>query len=63
MYEKLSPREKEVFWLISEGLSNKEIAAKLFISPHTTWKHREHIFRELGVNKAFEIIKLAGKIK
>lgn len=63
MYDKLTKRQKEVFWLISEGFSNKEIAAKLFISPYTSWKHRENIYRRLEVNTVFEIIQLANKIK
>ncbi|MFC1961357.1 LuxR C-terminal-related transcriptional regulator, partial [Chloroflexota bacterium] len=46
----LSPRELEVLSLIAEGLSNQEIAQKLFITAGTVKKHANNIFGKLGVN-------------
>jgi DNA-binding CsgD family transcriptional regulator len=46
---KLSPREFEVAWWVSEGKSNAAIAAILGISPRTVQKHVENIFERLGV--------------
>jgi DNA-binding CsgD family transcriptional regulator len=45
----LSEREIEVVRLIAGGLTNKEIAEKLFISPHTVITHRKNITAKLGI--------------
>jgi len=45
----LTRREREVAALLAQGLSNKEIAAKLVISPRTAESHVEHILAKLGV--------------
>ena len=46
--QKLTEREKEVARLVMEGLSNKEIAAKLFVSVHTVKANLEHIYEKLN---------------
>lgn len=46
----LSPREKEVLALISEGKNNREIAAMLYISDHTVKNHVTKIFQKMGVS-------------
>ncbi len=48
--QKLTEREKEVARLVMEGLSNKEIAAKLFISVHTVKANLEHIYEKLNIS-------------
>jgi DNA-binding NarL/FixJ family response regulator len=45
----LSPRESEVLALLAEGLSNREIGKRLFISEVTVKVHIRHIFEKLGV--------------
>lgn len=42
----LSPRERDVLELLVQGLSNKQVAAALFISPRTAEKHRAAIYRK-----------------
>jgi DNA-binding CsgD family transcriptional regulator len=47
--EGISDREKEVLRLVAVGLTNKEIADKLFISAHTVITHRKNITAKLGI--------------
>jgi DNA-binding CsgD family transcriptional regulator len=47
--EGISDREKEVLRLVAVGLTNKEIADKLFISAHTVITHRKNISAKLGI--------------
>jgi DNA-binding CsgD family transcriptional regulator len=54
----LTPREIEVLRLLSEGLANKEIAARLSFSTHTAKFHVESILRKLGaVNRAEAVME------
>jgi len=52
----LTRREKEIMALVSQGLSSKEIASKLFISTHTVESHRKHILRKLSVKNSPEMV-------
>jgi DNA-binding NarL/FixJ family response regulator len=58
-YETLSDREREVFQLIAEGKTNKDIAALLFISPSTVETHRARLMEKLDVHSAAEIVLYA----
>jgi len=58
-YTTLSDREREVFELIAEGKTNKDIAALLFISPSTVETHRARIMEKLDVHSAAEIVLYA----
>lgn len=55
----LSEREKEVLGLIVEGLSNKLIAAKLFVSTRTVDAHRYKIMQKLKVKNTAEMVRIA----
>jgi len=57
--QELSVREREVLVLIAEGSSNKEIAARLFISVRTVETHREHIMRKLEIHNTAGLTKYA----
>jgi HD-GYP domain-containing protein (c-di-GMP phosphodiesterase class II) len=46
----LSPREVEVLRLIARGLSNREIASQLDVSPHTARHHVRHVYDKIGVS-------------
>ncbi len=62
LYETLSQREQEVFRLLAEGLTSKEIAIKLFISPKTADNHRSNINYKLGLQGTVELIRYAVKL-
>lgn len=50
--EPLSTREKEIVTLVVKGLTNKEIAERLFLSVHTVITHRRNIARKLEIHSA-----------
>ena len=59
----LTPREREIFSLLSEGLSNAEISRRLFIAPSTTKIHVRHVFRKLGVNNRVQAVLRARALE
>jgi two-component system, NarL family, response regulator NreC len=58
-YQALSEREREIFQLIAEGHSNKEIAELLSVSPSTVETHRTHILQKLDVHSTAELVLYA----
>ena len=58
-FESLSEREREVFQLVAEGHSNKEIAELLSVSPATIETHRGHILQKLDVHNTAELVLYA----
>lgn len=59
IYVKLTPREREILQLISEGKNTKEIARHLSISIKTVETHRRHIKKKLKVESIAELTKIA----
>lgn len=57
----LTAREKEIIELISEGLSNKEIAARLHIATHTVKSHVHNILEKLALGSRLQIAAFARK--
>lgn len=57
----LSVREQEIITLIAEGLTNGQIAEKLFLSTHTVNTHRKNIMQKLGVKNTASIVMYAVK--
>jgi DNA-binding NarL/FixJ family response regulator len=55
----LSAREKEVLHFLVEGLSNKEIADKLFISSKTVDNHRANILKKLNLKNNVQLVRFA----
>lgn len=61
-YGALTAREQEVMRLVAEGLSSKEIADKLCISPKTVENHRARIMTKLDLRNTVELIRYAARI-
>ena len=55
----LTAREKEVLALIAEGMTNHEIAEKLFVSPLTVDSHRKNLLAKFGVKNTAAMVKVA----
>ncbi len=58
-YGQLTPREREVFHLIAEGCTTKEIAKKLEISVKTAENHRGRVLEKLDVRNTAELVRYA----
>jgi DNA-binding NarL/FixJ family response regulator len=58
-FDPLSPRETEVVKLIAEGLSSREIAEVLIISPKTVERHRANVLEKLGMRDRVDITRYA----
>nr|HID58052.1 response regulator transcription factor [Desulfobacterales bacterium] len=61
-YERLTPREQEIMRLVAQGLSTKQIASKLFISPKTVENHRTKIMEKLQLDNLISLVKYAAKL-
>lgn len=59
----ISPRELEVLELMAEGLSNAEIADKLFVSLNTIKTHSSKIFEKLNVKRRTQAVEMAKRIR
>jgi DNA-binding CsgD family transcriptional regulator len=56
----MTDSELAVARLVALGLSNREVAERLFLSPHTVSSHLRHVFAKLGVNSRVELTRLAA---
>ena len=58
----LSEREREVLELIAAGSTNREIAQRLYLSPHTVKEHTSALYRKLGARNRAEAVQRAQRI-
>ena len=54
----ITPRELEILGLIAGGLSNREIAARLFVSENTVKTHSSRVFDKLGAKRRTQAVQL-----
>jgi DNA-binding CsgD family transcriptional regulator len=57
----LTPTELDVVRLVSEGLANKDIATRLFISPRTVQTHLTHVYTKLGLTSRVQLAQEAAR--
>jgi DNA-binding CsgD family transcriptional regulator len=55
----ITPRELEILALIAAGLSNREIAARLFVSENTVKSHSSRVFDKLGAKRRTQAVQIA----
>jgi two-component system response regulator NreC len=58
-YDGLTEREREILTWIAQGLSNQQIAEKLYISIKTVQTHRAHVLEKLGLHDRTELVRYA----
>jgi DNA-binding CsgD family transcriptional regulator len=57
----LTPAERDVVRLVSEGLGNNDIAARLFVSPRTVQSHLTHVYAKLGLSSRVQLAQEAAR--
>jgi DNA-binding CsgD family transcriptional regulator len=60
-WESLTPTEHDVVRHAAEGLGNKDIAERLFISPRTVQTHLTHVYAKLGLASRIQLIQESGR--
>lgn len=62
-YDSLTPREREVFPLVTCGLLNKQIAAELGASEKTIKVHRAHVMHKMNAGSLADLVRMAEKLQ
>jgi predicted ATPase/class 3 adenylate cyclase/DNA-binding CsgD family transcriptional regulator len=57
----LTPTERDVVRLVSEGLGNNGIATRLFVSPRTVQSHLTHVYTKLGLTSRVQLVQEAAR--
>jgi predicted ATPase/class 3 adenylate cyclase/DNA-binding CsgD family transcriptional regulator len=57
----LTPTERDVIRLVSDGLANKDIATRLFVSPRTVQTHLTHVYTKLGLTSRVQLVQEAAR--
>jgi len=61
-YGRLTPRERQVFSLVTSGMLNKESASELGISEKTIKVHRARVFQKMGARSLPDLVRMAGAL-
>jgi len=59
----ITPRELEILELIAEGLSNKEIATRVYVSENTVKTHSSRVFDKLGARRRTQAVQLGKELR
>jgi DNA-binding CsgD family transcriptional regulator len=60
-WDALTPTEHDVVRLVNEGLANKDIATRLFVSPRTVQSHLTHVYNKLGISSRVQLVQEAAR--
>ena len=58
---RLTPTERDVVRLSSEGLTNHDVATRLFVSPRTVQTHLTHVYTKLGLTSRVQLVHEAAR--
>jgi DNA-binding CsgD family transcriptional regulator len=58
-WSSLTEVERTIADRVAEGLTNRQVAARMFLSPHTVAFHLRHVFRKLGITSRIELARLS----
>jgi DNA-binding NarL/FixJ family response regulator len=56
--DQLTPQELQIAQLVADGLSNREVGERLFLSPRTIGSHLYRVFPKLGITSRIELVRL-----
>ena len=59
----ITPRELEILGLIAQGLSNREIAERVFVSENTVKTHSSRVFDKLGARRRTQAVEIGKRLK
>ena len=60
-WDELSPQEVQIASMVTQGLTNREIGERLFISHRTVGSHLYRMFPKLGISSRTELLRLAAE--
>jgi DNA-binding CsgD family transcriptional regulator len=60
-FSSLTGAEAQIARLAADGITNREIAERLFLSPHTVNSHLRHIFAKLDINSRTELARIVAE--
>jgi predicted ATPase/class 3 adenylate cyclase/DNA-binding CsgD family transcriptional regulator len=60
-WQALTPTERDVVRLVSEGLANNDIATRLFVSPRTVQTHLTHVYSKLGLTSRVQLVQESAR--
>ncbi len=60
-WESLTPTELDVVRLVAEGIPNKDIAVRLFVSPRTVQSHLRHVYNKLALTSRVQLAQEAAR--
>jgi FixJ family two-component response regulator len=63
LIQSLTPREGQVFWLVANGMANKNIATRLGVCLQTVKLHRGHVMEKLQLDSIADLVQLAEKAR